>query len=525
MMRTAISPRLATSSRLIMRVSSLSRKPRARRAVRRPAAAWSRRIPAVPPWAARVSLREPAAPAPRLGLRKSTVTVWSMTNGSMPDMSRKCQPSGPSPRTSPWWRGRCRTRPAAVLPEPRPAAGQVGGLLALAPVGELHAAQLVLVGIRRDLDDGLVGPQGPAQVQRGADQPPHLRLGQVALGVRRHGQDRDPACPRPVQAAPPWPAAAPRPRAPPGSCAPPPPGSGRSAPGRCAPRWPSPPARARTPTDQVLHRTPALHRHLPQRDHADTTSQAGAPRRSVTPAARRIAAIGNAVRRRARKVAECCCAPRLAVLTRSRCGSVPQDGAAGRARAALVVPAHRRGAGTRPGPATPAPARLRPTGSGSGAASGSGSGSAARLRPPASGCPLALRAACSGGLGVRARRTDSRGRSVRARAQRARAAARSAGPQARAAAGALRGRAPGRAQPPGAWCSTQGRLDHLQAPLGLGPPGELGPRQHLRHLRGVVLGELQPDGDRIRLGPPRTCHAFKVPRTAALTEHGHGCLK
>jgi len=43
----------------------------------------------------------------------------------------------------------------------------------------------------------------------------------------------------------------------------------------------------------------------------------------------------------------------------------------------------------------------------------------------------------------------------------------------------------------------QGRLDHLQAPLGLGPPGELGPRQHLCHPRGVVLGELQPDGDRI----------------------------
>jgi hypothetical protein len=59
----------------------------------------------------------------------------------------------------------------------------------------------------------------------------------------------------------------------------------------------------------------------------------------------------------------------------------------------------------------------------------------------------------------------------------------------------------------------QGRLDDLQAPLGLGPPGELGPRQHLLHLRGVVLGELQPDGDRFRLGPARTCHALKVPRT------------
>jgi len=71
----------------------------------------------------------------------------------------------------------------------------------------------------------------------------------------------------------------------------------------------------------------------------------------------------------------------------------------------------------------------------------------------------------------------------------------------------------------------QGGLDDLQAPLGPSPPGELRPRQHLLHLRGVVLGELQPDGDRFRLGPPGTCHAFKVPRTSVLTEARRDCLK
>src|SRR5690242_5590733 len=82
---------------------------------------------------------------------------------------------------------------------------------------------------------------------------------------------------------------------------------------------------------------------------------------------------------------------------------------------------------------------------------------------------------------------------------------------------------PGRRPGPGV--VAQGRLDRLQAPLGSGPPGELGPRQDLRHPRGVFRGEFQPDGDRIRLGPPSTCHGFKVPTTAVLTEHGRGCLK
>ena len=159
-------------------------------------------------------------------------------------------PSGPNPRTSPWWRGRCRTRPAAALPGPP--STRRHRLAACSRSRQLVNSMLrrsVLVGIRRDIDDGLVRPQGPAQVQRGADQPPHLRLGQVAArvsgGTARIGPCVSPGRPRQrLHGQPPHPGLVRRPD----HARPPPPGSGRSAPGRCAPRWPSPPARARTPT-------------------------------------------------------------------------------------------------------------------------------------------------------------------------------------------------------------------------------------------------------------------------------------
>jgi hypothetical protein len=94
-----------------------------------------------------------------------------------------------------------------------------------------------------------------------------------------------------------------------------------------------------------------------------------------------------------------------------------------------------------------------------------------------------------------------------------------------------RGRGPGRRARPARLghralgVIPQRRLDDLQAPLGFGPPGELGPRQHLVQLRGVGLGELEPDGDRFRFGLPGTCHGFKVPRTGVLTVTRHDCPK
>ena len=195
---------------------------------------------------------------------------------------------------------------------------------------------------------------------------------------------------------------------------------------------------------------------------------------------------------------------------------------------------HRQGAGTRPGPVSsarrrPVPARRRKP-------------SDRRLSPPAHPGPAPARR-----TRVRPRRTlrpQAPPRQVqappprRARApppRRARAppplgsAPHRAAPHRAAPLGlrrlglGLRGRGalgPGRRAGPGV--VAQGRLDHLQAPLGAGPPGEFGPRQDLRHPRGVFTGELQPDGDRIRLGLRSTCHAIKVPRTVALTEHGRG---
>ena len=64
----------------------------------------------------------------------------------------------------------------------------------------------------------------------------------------------------------------------------------------------------------------------------------------------------------------------------------------------------------------------------------------------------------------------------------------------------------------------QGRPDDLPAPLGAGPPGELGPRQHLIYPRHVILGDGDPehDGDARCIRQPGTRHAFKVPRTARL---------
>jgi hypothetical protein len=62
----------------------------------------------------------------------------------------------------------------------------------------------------------------------------------------------------------------------------------------------------------------------------------------------------------------------------------------------------------------------------------------------------------------------------------------------------------------------QGRPDDLPAPFRTGPPGKLGPRQHLVYPRGVSLGDLEPDGDPGRIRQPRTRHAFKVPGTDGL---------
>ena len=107
--------------------------------------------------------------APQAAGQKSTVTVWSITNGSMPDSSRKCQPIGIHSSSSPHegpcleaWH--CRTRPAAVRPGRLEQPAQVRGLLAFPPVGVLQAAQVGWIGLGRDIELALVGPQGPAQV-------------------------------------------------------------------------------------------------------------------------------------------------------------------------------------------------------------------------------------------------------------------------------------------------------------------------------------------------------------------------
>ena len=64
----------------------------------------------------------------------------------------------------------------------------------------------------------------------------------------------------------------------------------------------------------------------------------------------------------------------------------------------------------------------------------------------------------------------------------------------------------------------QGRPDDLPAPLGAGPVGELGPRQHLVYLRHVILRDRNPehDGDAGCIRQPRTRHAFRLPRTRSL---------
>ena len=245
---------------------------------------------------------------------------------------------------------------------------------------------------------------------------------------------------------------------------------------------------------------------------------------------------------------------------RSCRGSVPENGATGRARAGLVIPARRRGAGTQPrhrlrsrrlrfcrglfrfrcdgfrfwrGPHGPGRdgSRLRRCRSGPGRGGFPPRRSPFRLRYSRFGLrrsPFWLRYSHSG---LRRRpfwlwrspfwlrrspfwlrysrsglRCTPRGLRFGGR-----------GPRRRARAAGLSHRALA--------VVPQGRLDDLQAPLGLGPPGELGPRQHLVQLRGVGLGELEPDGDRFRLGLPGTCHGFKVPTTGVLTEVRHDCPK
>ena len=172
-------------------------------------------------------------------------------------------------------------------------------------------------------------------------------------------------------------------------------------------------------------------------------------------------------------------------------------------------PGHRPGAGTRPGRRRLGRShRFRLIGPGSGSRLSAPAGRvpvpALPLGPRGGGFPLRR---CPSGCGVAGFRFGA-----------ARLGCGAAGSGA-GAGGEGSAAAAGRARPAGLGHGAlgvvaQGRLDHLQAPLGPGPPGELGPRQHLRHPRGVCLGEFQPDGDRIRLGPPRTCHGFKVPRTA-----------
>jgi len=61
---------------------------------------------------------------------------------------------------------------------------QVPRLLPLAPVGELHRAELGRVVARRGLDDHVVSPQCPAQFQRRRHQRAHVRLGEVSPLLR-----------------------------------------------------------------------------------------------------------------------------------------------------------------------------------------------------------------------------------------------------------------------------------------------------------------------------------------------------
>ena len=173
-------------------------------------------------------------------------------------------------------------------------------------------------------------------------------------------------------------------------------------------------------------------------------------------------------------------------------GSVPQDGAAGRARAGLVIPGIGGVRALSLGRSA-AQRRLRSTGSGSGAAFGS------RLSAPAaSGARLPALPARAPARRVRRLRAPRSGRadSGSARPLRARAASSGSRAASRArarergsgAGGGSRARwprvAPGPA-PAGLGHRAlgvvpQSRLNDLQAPLGVGPPGELGPRQHLR---------------------------------------------
>jgi hypothetical protein len=152
----------------------------------------------------------------------------------------------------------------------RPHPAQIAGLLAFAPVGELHAERLGRVGLRGDVKDSLVRPQAPAQLQRCGDQPAHVGLSQVASVVRdrRDGHDRAGRVrgwPRQrLHGQPPHP--------------------GPAAPDHTDAHVPGPdaarqavvclvghhhPCMRESPPDQVLHRTPALHPcHLQQ--SADT---------------------------------------------------------------------------------------------------------------------------------------------------------------------------------------------------------------------------------------------------------------
>jgi hypothetical protein len=225
---------------------------------------------------------------------------------------------------------------------------------------------------------------------------------------------------------------------------------------------------------------------------------------------------------------------------RSGGGSVPQDRSAGRARAGLVIPGVGRVQALRLGRQfrdrsrrlRERSRRLRRGGCRLrvGSRRLRRRPSAFRSCPPAlRRCPLALRScpsafgSCLFAFGSCPSALRRRGSRLRRRLfgfRRTRRGLRLGGrrPRRRAARPAGLGHgAPG--------VVPQGGLDDLQAPLGASPPGELRPRQHLLHLRGVVLGELQPDGDRFRLGPPGTCHGFKVPRTSVLTEARRDCLK
>jgi hypothetical protein len=139
-----------------------------------------------------------------------------------------------------------------------------GCLLAFAPVGELHAPKLRRVGIRGQLEHGLIGPRAPAQLERRGDQPLHVWLGQVAAIGLGDGPDRARRVPgRPGQGfhgQPPHPGLVRRPDH--ADAHLPGPDVARQAAVRLVGHHhrsvPEP------PPDQFLHRAPALHNRLLQ---------------------------------------------------------------------------------------------------------------------------------------------------------------------------------------------------------------------------------------------------------------------